>query len=291
MSAFSFRILYSFIWIITLLPMRVLYIFSGPVYLILYHITGYRRKVVADNLKNAFPEKSDTELAEIGRKYYRHLTDLFLEALRMTHIGEKSMRRRYRVVDNGLLKKLKDEKRDVILVCGHYGNWEWLPAFPLYTDYKVISIYKPLADKRFEKVINRNRSKFGLKLAPMSTILREIITYRKEGINTISAFVSDQTPAKSEINYWTTFLNQDTPVYIGVEKVAEKFDMAIVFMNMKKVGRGYYDVELELLFDHTGGLPEYHVTEAHVRKLEEKIREAPEYWLWSHRRWKHKKVK
>jgi KDO2-lipid IV(A) lauroyltransferase len=197
--------------------------------------------------------------------------------------------RRCTVSNPEVIEKLFEEKRDTIAVLGHYNNWEWLSIIPYYTNYRFTSIYKPLQNKYFDRFLNNIRTKFGAYLIPMSFILREIINDRKNNILTFSAFIADQTPAKGDIKYWTSFLNQDTPVYLGAEKIASRYDMAVVFFNFQKVKRGYYNLEIELLFEHTAGLPEYLITETHVRRLEEIIKEKPEYWIWSHRRWKHKR--
>jgi KDO2-lipid IV(A) lauroyltransferase len=273
----------------TLLPLRVLYIFSDLLYLVLYYFPSYRRKVVASNLRNSFPEKTASELRIIEKKFYRHLADLFVETLKITHMSEKQFRKRFTVSNLQVIEKLLNDKRDIIAVLGHYNNWEWLGAFPMYTKYKAVSIYKPLQNKHFDRFINSIRAKHGMVLTSMSNIIREIINDRKNNLNTISAFISDQTPIKTEIKYWTTFLNQDTPVYMGTEKVATKYDMAIVFFHIQKIKRGYYNLDIELLFEHSSGLPEHLITETHVRRLEEIINEKPEYWIWSHRRWKHKR--
>lgn len=289
MGAILFYLFYSINWIITLLPLRVLYIFSDILYLVLYYFPSYRRKVVNSNLRNAFPEKSDAELKIIEKKFYKHLADLFIETFKLTHISKKELMKRFTVSNLDVLEKLCEDKRDTIAVLGHYNNWEWLAILPVYTNYKAVSIFKPLHNRYFDKFINDLRSKFGMTLTAMSSIIREIINDRKNNINTVSAFISDQTPIKTEIKYWTRFMNQDTPVYMGTEKVATKYDMAIVFFNIQKVKRGYYNLKIELLFDHTANLPEYVITDTHVKRLEELIRENPEYWIWSHRRWKHKR--
>jgi KDO2-lipid IV(A) lauroyltransferase len=289
MSAIAYYIFYPLNWLVTLLPLRVLYIFSDLLYFVLFYFPSYRRKVVLTNLKNSFPEKSETELRIIEKKFYRHLADLFVETLKITHMSSKEFMCRFTVSNLQIIDKLLTEKRDVIAVLGHYNNWEWLGAFPMYTKYKAVSIYKPLQNKYFDRFINSLRAKHGMVLTSMSNIIREIINDRKNNINTISAFISDQTPIKTEIKYWTTFLNQDTPVYMGTEKVASKYDMAIVFFNIQKIKRGYYNLSIELLFEHTTGLPEHLITETHVRRLEELIKEKPEFWIWSHRRWKHKR--
>jgi KDO2-lipid IV(A) lauroyltransferase len=244
---------------------------------------------VATNLKNSFPEKSEKELKSIGKKFYSHLADLFIESFKLTHMSKKQLMHRCTITNIEILNNLLAQKRDIIGVLGHYNNWEWLTILPQYTNYKTVSIYKPLQNKYFNRFINNLRTKFGMVLTPMSLIIRELINDRKNGINTLSAFISDQIPPKGDIKYWTTFLNQDTPVYLGAEKISSKYDMAIVFFHIQKIKRGYYNLNIELLFEHTSGLPEHLITNTHVKRLEEIIKEKPEYWIWSHRRWKHKK--
>jgi KDO2-lipid IV(A) lauroyltransferase len=289
MDKIGFYLFYGINWIITLLPFRILYLFSDLLFLFLYYFPSYRRKVVATNLKNAFPEKSDEELLKIEKGFYKHLADLFVEIFKLTHMSSKAFKKRLIVTNPEVIERLKEEGKDIVAVCGHYGNWEWMAAIPLFTSIKCVSIYKPLKNRNFNWFLNHLRQKHGMVLAPMSNIVREIIEDRNKGIRTLSAFISDQTPAKTDIKYWTEFLNQDTAVYLGAEKIASKYDMAVVFFKNHKVRRGYYEISMEVLFENTAGLPEYTVTESHVRRLEELIREKPEYWIWSHRRWKHKR--
>lgn len=289
MGILVYYLFYGINWIVTLLPLRVLYIFSNMLYLLLYYFPSYRRKVVTTNLKNSFPEKTEAELESIEKKFYKHLADIFIETFKLTHMNKNQLIRRFSISNVDIINRLLEEKRDVIAVLGHYNNWEWLKILPLYTTYKTVSIYKPLQNKFFDKFINNLRSEYGMVLTPMSHIIREIINDRKKNINTLSAFISDQTPIKTEIKYWTNFLNQDTPVYMGTEKIASKYDMAVVFFHVQKIKRGFYNLDIELLFDHTAGLPDHVITEAHVRRLEEIITDKPEYWIWSHRRWKHKR--
>jgi Kdo2-lipid IVA lauroyltransferase/acyltransferase len=289
MDAIGYYIFYGLNWIITLLPLRVLYVFSDIIYLVLYYFPSYRRNVVATNLKNSFPEKSDEELKSIEKKFYKHLADTFIETFKLTHMSVAEQKKRFTYSNIEVIDKLREEKRDIIAVLGHYNNWEWPTLLPFFLKYKIIIIYRPLQNKYFDKHILDQRSKYGIVLTPTSQVIREIVNYRNLNINTISVFLTDQTPAKGDIKYWTTFLNQDTPVYTGTEKIASKYDMAIVYFHIQKVKRGYYNLDIELLLDHTAGLPEHFITETHVRRLEEIIREKPEYWLWSHRRWKHKR--
>jgi KDO2-lipid IV(A) lauroyltransferase len=289
MEAIGFYFTYGIIWTITLLPMRILYVLSDFMFLFIYYFPSYRRKVVFTNLKNSFPEKSEKELRSIEKKFYSHFTDMFIETFKPIHMGNAQIMRRYTITNSDILNKLYAEGRDVIAVLGHFNNWEWLICLPFFTKTQIVPLYKPLQNKYFDRLITRLRSRNGVVPIPMSNIIREIINNRNNKTVSLYALIADQTPPKGDIRYWTTFLNQETPVFLGPEKIAAKYDMAVVFFNIQKIKRGYYDLKVELLFEHTKGLPEHFVTESHVRRLEEIIREHPEYWLWSHRRWKHKR--
>ena len=290
MGTVGFYIFYGVNWVITLLPLKILYIFSDILFLLLYYFPSYRRKVVDENLRNSFPEKSVKEIALIRKKFYRHLADIFIETLKLTHLSNKDLTKRLTVSNPEFLNTLYNSGRDLVVVGSHYNNWEWLiVCLPLYTKYKCIGVYKPLRNKLFEKFINSIRLRNDQGLAPMNLIVRNIIDNQRKNIRALYAFAADQTPAKAEIRYYTTFLNQETPVFLGIEKIASKYDMAVVFFNFQKIRRGYYNLTVELLFERAAGLPEYKVTETHVKRLEELIRENPEYWIWTHRRWKYKK--
>ena len=289
MNAIGFYLFYTINWIITLLPLQILYIFSDILYLFLFYVISYRRKVVLQNLRNAFPDKSDRDIRTLEKKYYRHLADLMIEILKMTHMSPEQLKRRMRVTNPGQFIKLRKEKQNIIAVLGHYNNWEWLQSIQLYTGFNLISIYKPLQNKYFDMFLRKLREKNGMKVTPMSMVVREVVRLRGSDNKYIYAFLTDQTPARSEIRYWTKFLNQDTPVYLGAEKIASKYDMPVVFFYVEKLKRGFYQITMELLFEHCSGLSEHTITEAHTRRLEEAIRERPEYWIWSHRRWKHKR--
>jgi KDO2-lipid IV(A) lauroyltransferase len=196
--------------------------------------------VVAENLRNSFPEKSAEELKTIEKKFYRHLADLMIEILKLTHMSKESSLEHMKISNVELLERLYAEGRDVIAVIGHYNNWEWLKSLIFHTQYQTVSIYKPLQNKHFDNFLLGLRNREGMILTPMSLIVREILEARKSNRRSIYSFITDQTPPKGDIRYWTKFLNQDTPVYLGVEKIASKYDMAIVFFNVKKIRRGYY---------------------------------------------------
>ena len=289
METAGYYLFYAFNWVVTLLPFRILFIFSDIIFLFMYYFPGYRRNVVRTNLKNSFPEKTEKEIGVIEKKFYHHLCDLFIETFKMTHLSNEHLMKRFHLTNPDLLDKLYSEDRDVVAVLGHYGNWEWLACLPLCTKLKAVSIYKPLSNKHFDKFITKTRSRNAMVLTPMHLVVREIINNRKNNKRSLYAFITDQTPPKGDIKFWTRFLNQDTPVYLGAEKIATKYDMAVVYFRIEKVRRGHYNLTFELMFEHSAGLPELLITETHVKKLEEMIMARPEFWIWSHRRWKHKR--
>jgi len=289
MKGIAFYIFYATNYVITLLPLRVLYLFSDIFFVILYYVIGYRRKVVATNLRNSFPEKSEAERKIIERRFYRHLADLFVETLKATHLSAGQISKRFKVRDWTLAERLCREGKDAIFVCSHYNNWEWLSSAILESPYKGFTVYKPLKNKYFDRFMTNLRTKYGVFASPMQQILRDLVTFKKRNIRTGTAFIADQTPTLNENVYWTTFLNQDTDFYRGPEKVAIMLDTAVFYLNVIKVKRGYYEVDIKLITEHPRAEAPDFITSRTVGMLEEIIRGKPEYWLWSHRRWKHKK--
>jgi KDO2-lipid IV(A) lauroyltransferase len=187
-----------------------------------------------------------------------------------------------------LLDRLYHKKRNFLFVMGHFGNWEWGgPSFCMQTPYEVFALYHPLKNKFFNRLTKKIRTRFGARLIPMKMAVREMVKHKH--ILNATAFIADQTPSNPGEAYWTTFLNQDTPVFLGTEKIAKRFDYPVVFVSVRKVKRGYYSVNFQLVCEDSAGTPEGFITEAHTRMLEEEINRQPEIWLWSHRRWKHKR--
>lgn len=290
MSSVLFYIFYILNWIITLLPLKILYLFSDILFFLLYYFPSYRKRVVLENLRNSFGGKSEKEIRYIARKFYRHFADQFIEVLKLTHMSNRQLTRRMKILNPELMEQICNSGRDVAVVHSHYNNWEWLGVcYPLHTKHKTVSVYKPVQNRQFDRFINKLRSRNDASLAPMNMIVRHIIKNRENNIRGIYGFMADQTPARAEIEYYTTFLGQDTPVFLGIEKIAKKYDMAVTIFNVEKVKRGYYTVKVELLFESTAGLAPFTVTDTHVKRLEEIIMKRPEYWIWTHRRWKYKK--
>lgn len=289
MKALGYYIFFAVNYLVTLLPLRVLYIFSDIFYVVIYYLIRYRRNIVAANLKNSFPEKSDAELKKIRRRFYRYLADLFVETLKATHMSPKQITRRFTVRDLTLVNRIYDEGRDIVAVCGHYNNWEWLSSVPLQTRYKTLTIYKPLKNIYFDHFITRLRTRYGVHASPMEHVYRDIINFRNNNIRTATAFIADQTPPRDNNPYWATFLNQETCFYRGPEKIAVKLDMPVFFVHIARRKRGYYELDMKLITEHPRDEAPDFITSRHASMLEEAIREKPEYWLWSHRRWKYKR--
>ncbi|MBN2610224.1 MAG: lysophospholipid acyltransferase family protein [Bacteroidales bacterium] len=281
--------IYNFpIWLLTLLPLNVLYILSDFFFVIIY-FAGYRKKVVMTNLQNSFPEKTITELKKIARRFYRHFCDSFIESIYALHMSENEIRKRFRYKNSEILNRFYKENKSVILVFGHYGNWDWLNGMPLITKHQVAALYHPLSNRYFDELFKRIRCRFGVKLIPMKTSYKEMLTDAQKGTLTATYFLTDQRPVWSSIRYWTTFLNQETPVLTGSEVVAAKLGQPVIYLDIQKIKRGYYEAEFEIISEHPGLAKEYEITELHTRKLENIIVKKPEYWLWSHKRWKHKR--
>ncbi len=277
-----------FIKLIGFLPFWMLFLISDFFYF-LVRLSGYRKKVVMNNLRNAFPEKSEEELKKISNKFFHHLCDLFFETFKLQSITESQMRERVQIVNAELLDKYYHEGRDVIAALGHYGNWEWIPSINLFIKAQGCEVYHILKNKDYDQFMLDLRSKWGTLNFTMKTSYRSMHKLKMEDKRFVIGMISDQSPAKSKIQYFSEFLNQDTPIHLGVEKMAVKTNSPVVFFRFDKIKRGYYKLTVEPLIDNPKDTKEFEITKLHSKHLESIIKEKPEFWLWSHKRWKHKK--
>ncbi len=278
---------FGLLYLISLLPFWLLYLLSDVFYILLYYIIGYRRKVVSENLRNAFPEKTDTERRNIEKKFYRYLGDLLVETVKTLSITESEVERRVLLPNQQLISSIFSKGKSVVGVLGHYCNWELNALrFSLVANQRRIIVYKPLNNKTFDAAFIRMRSRFGATLIAMKSVMRKLAEYRGE--RTITVLVGDQTPSRPEIQYFTDFLNQPTAVFLGVEKLAKLTDSEVIFCDVRRVKRGYYTCTFVPMFAEPKLTAGYVITNAHVQYLEQVIRQEPQYWLWSHRRWKFK---
>ena len=285
MKSFSYYLLYAFSLMFAILPLRILYIISDGFYCLNYYVVQYRKKIVFQNLRNSFPEKSDQEIKTIAKKFYRHFSDLFVETLKMMHMPLKESRKRVTIKNPEILEELYSKNKLILAALGHYNNWEWI-SMMTKPEFQVISIYKPLHDPNFDRFMLKLRTLKGSLLVPTTQTLRFLSSWNAPDKRAFFCFIADQSPLLKDIHYWTKFLNQTTPIFIGIEKIALKYNLPVCFFRFEKIKRGYYQLEIVPITENPAFTKPYEITEAHVRLLEEDIKKNPEYWLWSHRRWK-----
>ncbi|HNX42971.1 MAG TPA: lysophospholipid acyltransferase family protein [Bacteroidales bacterium] len=274
----------------SLLPFWVIYLKSDFIAFILRRVIRYRRNVVEENLRNSFPEKSTQEREAIARKFYRNLSDIIVEIFKTRGMTAGELQRRMKVVNPELLDHYRRLGRSVIMVSGHCGNWEWYaPATAMQCpgfDHNC-ALVKPLSDPVSEEFITSLRTRFMKDvLLPFKSAYRVLLSRRRD--QNLTAILADQTPHRSEIEYHTLFLNQQTAFFLGAEKIARSLDHVVMFSHIRRVKRGYYEVTFELITDTPKLTRDFEITNKHIALLEKDIIENPDNWLWSHRRWKYK---
>jgi KDO2-lipid IV(A) lauroyltransferase len=289
MKSFLYYILYGVSLLVSLLPLKVLYILSDIFYYLNYYILRYRKKTVFTNLRSSFPEKSGEEIEKIAKKFYRHLGDLFVESLKILHLPDRELQRRIRLKNPEILESLYSRHTLVLVAMGHYNNWEWI-SMMTRPGFKIISIYKPLHNQNIDRFMLKLRTKRGSVLVPTTQTLRFLSSWNEPVNRAFFCFIADQSPLKKDFHYWTKFLNQSTPIFVGIEKIAVKMNLPVCYFSLQKIKRGYYELEIIPTTETPANTKPFEITETHVRLLEKDIRRHPEYWLWSHRRWKRKLV-
>lgn len=288
MQFLGYILIYPLLWLISILPFRLLYAFSDVVYFLIYRIFGYRKKVVVDNLKLVFPEKSDQEIKSITKKFYHHLCDMMLESIKSMTISEAEMKKRFTFTNVELMQDIENQGRSVVLMCAHYGSWEWIFILQTYVKSKGHAIYKRLANKYFDKLIKRIRAKYNSHLITTKETITTLIESKNKGELSINGFVSDQNPRLDKTHYWNEFMGIKVPVHTGAEMLAKKLDMTVVYFKVKRLKRGFYQTTFETLAENPNDFKNYEITDEFLKRVEKQIHEAPEYFLWTHKRWKHR---
>lgn len=270
------------------LPFWTLYLISDFLYLVLYRMIGYRTKVVRQNLTNSFTDKSEKEILALEAKFYSHLCDLVVESLKAFSISLEEAKLRMKDRNIEVVNQYFKQKRQVVLVGGHYGNWELFAiTIGATTDHKTLALYTPLKNQFINEKITKSRSKYGLGMLSITEI--------KDKLNDINSdlyaiiFGADQSPRRSQRAYWMKFLNQETGVQFGTEKFAKEFNAVVIFTNIYKVKRGYYELQYDVITEQPNQEELGFISKTHTQMLEKVIQEQPEYWLWSHKRWKHER--
>jgi KDO2-lipid IV(A) lauroyltransferase len=276
---------YFLVYPISMLPLRLIYLFTDFLYLLLILFFPYRKKVIEGNIRRSFPEKSDKEVRKIRLQFYHHLTDLMAESIKNLSISEKELRKRLTVKNPEVMSDLYEKRQSVLLVSGHYGNWEWLISAQNFLFYhKAIGIGMPMSNKFWDGKINARRSRFGMRILHSKNVRQGFEEMKNDCISTL--VLSDQSPGDSTKAYWMNFLHQQTAVLYGCEQFAHQYNQAVVFFVLRKVKRGHYQMELTEITDNPKEMAWGEITEAHTRLLEKEIIAQPAFWLWSHKRWK-----
>lgn len=293
MNGFLYHIIYLFIYSLSILPFRILYYLSDLTFVIAYHLVRYRRKLVRKNLQNAFPEKSLKEIVSIERTFYHRFCDYFFETIKIPNLSDSRMKRHFVFKNEELIQYFLNDKRPVILMMGHYGNWEWVTSIALWIrnedNLEIGQIYRPLKNKSFNRFFIKLRTRFNTINYAKNSIYREIIRMRKSDKIWLLGFISDQKPSRQNIHYWTEFLSQETAVLTGAERIAMQTDSVVCYLDVKRIKRGFYEGKIKLIADNPQETQEFEITEKYIRLLEKTILCDPTCYLWTHNRWKYKK--
>ncbi len=283
------KLIYYFFYVISLLPFWCLYRVADIEYLVLYYVIRYRKGVVRNNLVTSFPEKSKQEIIAIEKGFYRWFCDYFFEAIKLLSISNKELRNRFTIINSEEVEECFAQGQNTAGILGHYCNWEWLSCVGIELPKERITglIYHPLRNKAFDELFKKLRSheKNGVPI-PKKEILRYLLDYKRKGIMSIFGYISDQSPKWENIHLWLPFLNHDTPVFTGGEKIMRKMNNAVFYVEMGRPRRGYYTATFKLITKDPNSLPEFEITRRFFQELEKTIREDPRYYLWSHKRWK-----
>lgn len=274
------------------LPFPLLYLISDVAYVVVRHIAGYRRGVVRNNIANSFPELGEKARRDIERHFYHFLCDYGVETIKLLTIRPEALKRRMTFEGVDLMERSLEKHPFVFIYLGHYCNWEWISSLPLWKERPethCAQLYRPLKNSVFDRLFMDIRTRFGAENISKYESLRRIMTLKHEGRKTIIGFISDQSPRWQSIHDWVDFLHQDTPVFTGTERIGKKVDAAVYFADVERRGRGRYHCRLRPLTEDIRSYPDYKVTELYMQELETIIRRNPAFWLWSHKRWKHKR--
>ncbi|MDR0799179.1 MAG: lysophospholipid acyltransferase family protein [Dysgonamonadaceae bacterium] len=294
MNRFLYHIIYALIYPAACLPLGWLQRIAGGLFYWVYYVARYRRKLTRNNLQNAFPDLSEVDLIALEKKFYRHFCDYFFETIKLMRISDTEMKKRFIFRNMETVQSFLDVNQPVILMLGHYGNWEWVTSITLWTRNEppvtIGQIYRPLKNQVFDKLFLNLRKRFHSVGFPKIDIYREIIRMRRAGQNWLLGFISDQKPSANSLHYWTEFLHQDTPALIGAERIAKQTGAAVCYLDITQVKRGFYEGKVELISADPKETPEFEITEKYMRAMERSILRNPALWLWSHNRWKYKRI-
>jgi len=291
MQYLIYLLVYPVIWVISMLPFRLLYLFSDFVYFIVYRVIRYRKKTVRQNLIIALPHLSDQERLIVEKKFYHHMCDMFLEMIKTMNISKEEICKRFVFKNIEVYKELEKQGKSVAVICSHYASYEWIISMNYYSDFAGYGIYKQIKNPYFDKLVHKIRSRFNAKLITTKQTVPTIINNNKNNILSLYGFASDQSPKAKGAMHWSKFMGIEVPVHVGAEMLSKRYNMNLVYLNTKKVKRGHYEATLEILSDNPKEVPNFELTDQYLKLLEKQIYEAPEFYLWTHKRWKYRRDK
>ena len=273
----------------SVLPFPVLYVVSDIFFFLVFYVFKYRRSVVQENIKNSFPEKKEEERRVIEKKFYKHLCDVVVETLKHLTLSKKSLRKRFLPLKDKVFDEYLKKKKNIILYTAHLGNWEWLASLSFDKKYKTFTFYQKLSSKYFNELMSLSRERFSVQAVESARGYRALATQKKEGVPIAVCMIGDQCPHEQSEKYWLDFLHQDTPFFVGVDKIAKKIEFSVFSLFVKKLRRGYYKPEVRFISDGVIYKDNYTIVEKYALFLEEAIQSQPHTWLWTHKRWKRKR--
>lgn len=289
MQLLLYIFLYPILWCISMLPFRILYLFSDGVYVLTYYIIGYRKKTVRENLAMALPHLSEKERLAIEKKSFQHMCDIFLEMIKTMTISKKEMEKHYTFKNLEVYSELEKKGKSIALLCAHYGSYEWAVSINYKINFEGYAVYKKINNLYFDKLVRDIRSKFKATLITTKEAIPVMGTNFRSKKLALYGLVSDQSPKLSSFFHWNKFMGIEVPIHTGGEMLAKKYDMNVIFLRTKKVKRGYYEASFEVLSENAKEVPNYEITDQFLKLVEEQIYEQPEFYLWSHKRWKHRR--
>jgi len=279
---------YPLLWLISILPFPVFYLFSDFVYFLVYKVIGYRKKVVHENLALTLPHLSEAERKVVEKKFYKHMCDMFLEMIKTMSMSPEEMERRFHVTNIDLVRDYAKKGKSVILVASHYASYEWLLTINPKLGFQGVAVYKRLANPYFDKLVRKIRSKYNTEMIETRKAIPTMAKNQREGVLSMYGLASDQSPKMERIFHSMKFMGVEVPVHTGAETLAKKYDLAVIFVQVKKVKRGYYEATFISLADNPKEFENFKITEMYLKEVEKQILEAPEFYLWTHKRWKHR---
>ena len=289
MQFLIYSISFPFLWIISKLPFRLFYWFSDCIYILVYYIIGYRKKIVRNNILIALPHVSEEKRFVIEKKFYQHMCDMFLEMIKTMSISTEEMKERFKITNIELLKEYEQKNKSIILLAAHYASWEWLLSINESTSFKCYGVYKKVNNKYFDAKVRAIRSKFKSVLVTTDNTIALINDNEKNGVMSLYGLASDQSPQVHKTFHWQQFMGITVPVHTGAEMLAKRYDLEVVFAKVKKVKRGYYEATFVPIANNPKSIPDYEITDAYLKEVEQQILEAPEFYFWTHKRWKHRR--